>query len=68
MDRFSVEGVTGAPRAYERGKVYIYDLLDFTLLAQLDGESVSTSPALCAVILVCIRVSSDVLCSSNSVW
>ncbi|XP_072028771.1 integrin alpha-9-like isoform X2 [Amphiura filiformis] len=42
LDTISIEGVTGAPRAYERGKVYIYDLTDFTLLAQLDGESMNT--------------------------
>ncbi|XP_033639990.1 integrin alpha-9-like isoform X1 [Asterias rubens] len=42
ISRITTQGVTGAPRAYQRGRVYIYDLTDFTLLTQLNGESMGT--------------------------
>ena len=40
VSRETTEGAVGAPRAYQRGKVILYDLKDFTLLAQVSGESV----------------------------
>ncbi|XP_038049393.1 integrin alpha-9-like isoform X2 [Patiria miniata] len=42
LSRSSTQGAVGAPRAYQRGKVYIYDLLDFTLLTQIKGQSMGT--------------------------
>ncbi|XP_071500218.1 LOW QUALITY PROTEIN: integrin alpha-9-like [Diadema antillarum] len=42
LSRASVEGVTGAPRAYEKGQVYIYNLQDFTLISSIKGESMNT--------------------------
>lgn len=37
-----VQGVTGAPRAYEHGRVYIYNLRDFTLYTEIHGPGMST--------------------------
>ncbi|XP_041477996.1 integrin alpha-9-like isoform X2 [Lytechinus variegatus] len=38
----SMEGVTGAPRAYEKGHVYIYNLQNFALITTIKGESMNT--------------------------
>eukprot|EP00057_Strongylocentrotus_purpuratus_P008777 XP_011663251.1 PREDICTED: integrin alpha-9 isoform X1 [Strongylocentrotus purpuratus] len=38
----SMEGVTGAPRAYEKGHVYIYNLQNFQLISSIKGESMNT--------------------------
>ncbi|XP_071811857.1 integrin alpha-9-like isoform X3 [Apostichopus japonicus] len=37
-----VEGVTGAPRAYEHGRVYIYNLRDFSLYTEIHGPGMSS--------------------------
>ncbi|XP_033127709.1 integrin alpha-9-like isoform X2 [Anneissia japonica] len=37
-----VHGVTGAPRAYQKGKVFIYDLQTFSVHAEFFGEKMNT--------------------------
>ncbi|XP_022084385.1 integrin alpha-9-like isoform X2 [Acanthaster planci] len=42
VSKSTTQGAAGAPRAYQKGKVYIYDLQDFTLLSQVVGEMMGT--------------------------